>query len=510
MVTTANSFQDRAATPGSSARQDGGENPTSCNNNHPMVIQKEEPVEDNASKGPVGDTQSAGNGPDLAGLTNHVVNTLREWYVLASDSIANILEGRLMQQPSKDVWLLGKHYEVAAIEQHDSSQGWMENHPPGFVEDFSRLIWCTYRSHYPPIAPSAFTTDAGWGCMLRAGQTLLAQALQLHCFGREWGFSWESIQDEDRHRRRQYVGIVKQFFDDYSGTSVFSIHRMSSIGRKFEGKDIGQWFGPHGTATIIRKLAQEANHDLNIYTTTDGVVYLADICADEFRPTLILVTSMLGIDRVNPVYYPFIQASLTLPQSAGIAGGKPSSALYFAGFQGDELFYLDPHYTRQAVIHRNDDAYTATDLTTYSCNTPRRIPLNRLDPCMVFGYYCGTLEALVDLRSRINLLADDGMKTLMAFDNGHSPETAAAHVGDCARTSMHSETPNKSVASISKDTQSHADTVPLKLPPQSDSESSGVEVSEGSGRSIEHRSKGSEIILEGEGNSSEEDWVTDM
>ncbi|KAJ2848068.1 Cysteine protease atg4 [Coemansia brasiliensis] len=131
---------------------------------------------------------------------------------------------------------------------------------------------------------------------------------------------------------------------------------------------------------------------------------------------------MLGIDRVNPVYYPFIQASLMLPQSAGIAGGRPSSALYFAGFQGDELLFLDPHYTRPAINFRSD--YTQADLATYTCSTPRRIALSRLDPCMVFGYYCATLESLIDLRSRIELLADDGIKSIVTFDNGYAPESA--------------------------------------------------------------------------------------
>ncbi|KAJ1955607.1 Cysteine protease atg4, partial [Dipsacomyces acuminosporus] len=300
--------------------------------------------------------------PDLTVLRNQVVNTLREWYLLASDSISTLLEGRLLLQPSKDVWLLGKHYELHI--SSDEQQGWLPSYPEAVLDDFSHLIWCTYRSQYPPIAPSAFTSDAGWGCMLRAGQTLLAQALQLHHFGRDWKFDWNSGDDKDVRMREQYIGIVKQFLDDFASTSLFSIHRMASLGKQREGKDIGEWFGPYGTAIIIRELAQQAGHELSVYTTTDGVVYLADVCGEDFKPTLILVASMLGIDYVNPVYYPFIQASLTLPQSAGIAGGKPSSALYFAGFQGDELIYLDPHYTRPAVPHRQDSKYSQSDLAS--------------------------------------------------------------------------------------------------------------------------------------------------
>ncbi|KAJ2188468.1 Cysteine protease atg4 [Coemansia sp. RSA 532] len=259
--------------------------------------------------------------PAAESAADMVVNTLREWYVLASDSIASLLDGRFLQQPARDLWLLGKHYDLS-LEQTESTTGY----PQHVIDDFSRLIWCTYRSHYAPIAQSQFTTDAGWGCMLRAGQTLMAQALQLHVLGRDWTFSWTSSDPEHTKRRQLYTRVVSEFFDDYDPRSTFSIQRMAALGQQFEGKDIGEWFGPYGTARILRGLAQQASHDVTVYTTTDGVVYLADICA-EFRPTLILVASMLGIDRVNPVYYAFIQASLMLPQSAGIAGGRPSSAL---------------------------------------------------------------------------------------------------------------------------------------------------------------------------------------
>ncbi|KAJ7312412.1 hypothetical protein DFH08DRAFT_822148 [Mycena albidolilacea] len=39
----------------------------------------------------------------------------------------------------------------------------------------------------------------------------------------------------------------------------------------------------------------------------------------------------------------------TLPQSVGLAGGRPSSSYYFVGVEGDGLFYLDPNHLRPAV-----------------------------------------------------------------------------------------------------------------------------------------------------------------
>lgn len=41
---------------------------------------------------------------------------------------------------------------------------------------------------------------------------------------------------------------------------------------------------------------------------------------EKFHPTLILVGTRLGIDKITPVYWEALVASLQMPQSAGIAG----------------------------------------------------------------------------------------------------------------------------------------------------------------------------------------------
>jgi cysteine protease ATG4 len=38
-----------------------------------------------------------------------------------------------------------------------------------------------------------------------------------------------------------------------------------------------------------------------------------------------------------------------MPQSVGMIGGKPSQALYFIGYTGDDVVFLDPHVTQHAV-----------------------------------------------------------------------------------------------------------------------------------------------------------------
>lgn len=77
-------------------------------------------------------------------------------------------------------------------------RGW----PPGFLDDSESRIWFTYRSNFPAIKRSSdasmtfsvrlrslgdqggFTSDTGWGCMIRSGQSLLANALIMLRLGR--------------------------------------------------------------------------------------------------------------------------------------------------------------------------------------------------------------------------------------------------------------------------------------------------------------------------------------
>lgn len=67
--------------------------------------------------------------------------------------------------------------------------------------------------------------------------------------------------------------------------------------------------------------------DLRVYITGDGSdVYqdnfmrIAKPNGNDFKPTLILVGTRLGIDKITPVYWEALKASLQLPQSMGIAG----------------------------------------------------------------------------------------------------------------------------------------------------------------------------------------------
>jgi cysteine protease ATG4 len=77
----------------------------------------------------------------------------------------------------------------------------------------------------------------------------------------------------------------------------------------------------------IRALTNHEGSDLRVYITGDGLDVYEDAFMNiakpggfTFNPTLILVGTRLGLDKITPVYWEALKASLQMPQSIGIAG----------------------------------------------------------------------------------------------------------------------------------------------------------------------------------------------
>ena len=278
-------------------------------------------------------------------------------------------------------------------------------------DDESSLFWFTYRCDFPEIRPYRITTDAGWGCMLRSAQMLLAHTFRVHYKSRQW------MPPSSITRRRQdtFLRSILNWFADFPSKTdcPYSLHNMVAAGlTKYETLP-GEWYGPGTASYVLRDLvslhekqgqpslfrvhvASEATvyrdsvHKLMTQeskiralqrrsdergddNTDDNVVPKESLAPthpldptvldsqkmdeSEFIRTLewdtgllLLIPLRLGLNTFNGEYVKAIAHSFSLPQSVGILGGRPRGARWFYGayVDGSKMLGLDPHTVQTA------------------------------------------------------------------------------------------------------------------------------------------------------------------
>ncbi|XP_029557399.1 cysteine protease ATG4A [Salmo trutta] len=346
----------------------------------------------------------------------------------------NVFSEFLEDLPDTDepVWVLGECYNV-------------KTEKTGLLSDVHSRLWFTYRKKFSPIGGTGPSSDTGWGCMLRCGQMILAQALVCSQLGRAWRWRAEGGQPEEYHR------ILHCFLDRKD--SCYSVHQMAQMGVG-EGKAVGEWYGSNTVAQVLKKLALFDDwNSLAVYVSMDNTVVIEDIkkqcrqasrgsrlrprpcgwgepftsgetpeqaCShthgnratacphsqsqsrSDWRPLLLVIPLRLGINHINPVYIQALKECFKIPQSCGVLGGKPNLAYYFIGFVGEELIYLDPHTTQSAV---ESEAGSGVDDQSYHClRSPRRMKITNLDPSVALGFFCKSED---DFDSWCNLIQQE-------------------------------------------------------------------------------------------------------
>jgi cysteine protease ATG4 len=118
-------------------------------------------------------------------------------------------------------------------------------------------------------APYQYTTDAGWGCTLRVGQMLLANALSIHFFGRGYRRrdAGPCVPGGDARARDPHDSLLSWFGDHPDANACpFSIHEVYRWGRGelddaaekkpggVPGVVPGRWLGPCVTAQAMAAL----------------------------------------------------------------------------------------------------------------------------------------------------------------------------------------------------------------------------------------------------------------
>ncbi|XP_019398550.1 PREDICTED: cysteine protease ATG4B isoform X3 [Crocodylus porosus] len=314
------------------------------------------------------------------------------------------------------VWILGRKYSVFPEKEE-------------ILLDVTSRLWFTYRKNFPAIGGTGPTSDTGWGCMLRCGQMIFAQALVCRHLGRDWRWIKGKKQSDN------YFNVLNAFIDKKD--SYYSIHQIAQMGVG-EGKSIGQWYGPNTVAQVLKKLATfDTWSSLAVHIAMDNTVVMEEIrrlcksnwmCAGAsafptldsdllyngypeeaevtdrlWKPLVLLIPLRLGLTDINEAYIETLKHCFMMSQSLGVIGGKPNSAHYFIGYVEEELIYLDPHTTQPAV--EPSDSGCIPDESFHCQHPPCRMSIAELDPSIAVGFFCNTEEDFNDWCQQIKKLS---------------------------------------------------------------------------------------------------------
>ncbi|KRY68156.1 Cysteine protease ATG4A, partial [Trichinella pseudospiralis] len=316
------------------------------------------------------------------------------------------MEERDLFRSGGEVWIVGRVWQTEDFDD--------------IKKEIRSRMWFTYRKSFSPIGGTGPISDAGWGCMLRCGQMLLAQALI--CRHLEWQWS-PSCRDE------AYVRILRMFQDKKN--ELYSIHMIAKMGES-EGKEIGKWFGPSTIAHVIKKLAiYDDWSSLAVHVAMDNVIVQEDVkklCSKEvfdalrkrllqeepselvadwfedakkdsnkkveetlsssWKPLLLILPMRLGLSELNPCYIPALKEFFACKYNIGMIGGKPNHALYFIGAYKDRLVYLDPHWCQTFVDL--DVSMDLFDDSSYHSAFILDISFSDIDPSLAIAFYINT------------------------------------------------------------------------------------------------------------------------
>lgn len=282
---------------------------------------------------------------------------------------------------NSSIWLLGRKYDLP-------------EESAALIGDIKSKLWITYRRNFPPIDENTrYTTDRGFGCMIRCGQMVLANALLCKNLGRDWRWSSKGLDSNPS----DYLEILKLFQDRQD--CPYSIHRIVQTGQH-EGKTVGEWFGPNTIAQALKRMSMnyltdkniDSNFVISIDAALDNMVVIdevkgrfkqtgnqdspvgkgSDVRGDDLNgqtitsvtdnrasstnetmntwiPGILFIQLRLGLTKINPLYFDALKKTFQFKNSLGIIGGRPNHALYLVGYTNDDIIYLDPHNTQQYI-----------------------------------------------------------------------------------------------------------------------------------------------------------------
>ncbi|GMT16719.1 hypothetical protein PFISCL1PPCAC_8016, partial [Pristionchus fissidentatus] len=282
-----------------------------------------------------------------------------------------------------------------------------------FSLDYLSRLWLTYRTGFPPIptTASSLTSDCGWGCTIRSAQMMIGQALMGLHLGRDW--RW--LDEEMAEKMGQIEGtsrdtsihneIVSLFLDRPS--SPLSLHSL------LEGEDrekVGKWFAPSQALHLIKRGLSRSSSPLTsgieMDIVVDGAVDISSLegkTANWTRRLILVVCVRMGLNHLNQVYSTHVRHLLQCPSALGLVGGQKNRSVYFVGYTGEEVIFLDPHVSHAALSPSSPPSSSSpSDLSSFHCSLLSKFALSSMDPSCAIGFLFSNQLELVETFKHLN------------------------------------------------------------------------------------------------------------
>ena len=327
----------------------------------------------------------------------------------------------------------------------------IESEKNKFCKKFNKIIMVTYRSKYRPQINTKnnkeYTTDCGWGCMIRSSQMILCRALyKIFKYNIKQNENltkiiapfvmdnYLNIIEKNYYGMDNYINKLKSFGknDIIEIDPPFSIHKICILGEKF-GRTCGEWFSDYELpkiydiinthfdiipnlsiihfnslvelGTILKRcfkeeipnnennISNENNDNINVINN-ENIIKIEDKNYTMEKMGLIFISNRLGLNNVSPDYYPSLKKVFNCKEFIGIIGGKKksNSASYFFGYYDNYLLYLDPHHNNISVNKLDD-----ININTYINKTIYKFQFSSLKSALTLGFLFRNMKEFNDL-----------------------------------------------------------------------------------------------------------------